>query len=370
MTTSIQCHELGNSVALHAPVSGAIVLSNDFGHRIAQGLNGGLTPQQIGAGIADRAEDLAEALQAVTVTLDAWDAAGLLMQDTPAFPDPVALQSAEAGLTLSGMGGTALCRMPDDVLRNQIQTVLGHMSGSGPVTSTLDAIPDADGYGIFRNGEAISGRIDLDAARFVLMREISEIACGVADVAAVFHAGCIAHNGRALILCGDSGNGKSTLTFGLVNAGCAYLGDDHVPLHRDGRRVMAFPTAAGVKAGAWDLPEIKSLQARYGLTAQSPRVGVRYLPLHLADSPDTGTDFPVSALVFPEFRPGQALSVTQIAPEQALIQALRAGSRLSASHRSNLAPLADFLNHVPAYQLRYGASDQSVAACLDLLNPC
>ncbi|THD76819.1 hypothetical protein E7681_02990 [Thalassobius vesicularis] len=366
----IHAHPLGEAVALHAPTSGAIVLSNEFGREIAKGVNDGLTAAQIAAELADPSER-AEAEAAIHQVLQAWDDAGLLHRTPLPFPDPVDHRPVPHWRDLGGLAGTAALHLPDGILAEQIDTVMGHMPAQpGRPVRRLEAVADRDGYGIFRDGDAITGRIDLDAARFVLMREVAEITCGAADVSAVFHAGCVARNGRALILCGDSGNGKSTLTFGLVNAGCAYLGDDHVPLHRDGRRVMAFATAAGVKAGAWDLPEIKSLQARYGLTAQSPRVGVRYLPLHLADGPDTGADFPVSALVFPEFRPGQPFSLTRIAPEQALIQALKAGSRLSASHRSNLAPLADFLNHVPAYQLRYGASDQSVTACLDLLNQC
>lgn len=367
---ALQIRPLGGSFAVASAVTGAVVLTNAFGRQIAEGVQAGLDAQGIAARIADHPDEVPEALDAVLHVLNAWEQAGLLARTALPFPDPVAYRPVSGPVfRFGGPHGTVAFRVPDAVLAEQVQTVLSGMEPLADQPDTLlDAVPDGDGFAIFRDGQAISGRIVLDAARFVLLREMAETACGADQVAAVFHAGAVARNGRALVICGDSGQGKSTLTFGLVAAGCAYLGDDHIPLHRDGRSVLAFPTAAGVKAGSWDLPEIRALQDMYGLTPNSPRVGVRYLPLGQAQAPQIGTKQPVRALIFPEFRPDAGFEMTRIEPEQALIQALNAGSRPSASHRGDIAPLADLLNHVPAYRLRYSSSEFSVPSCLDLLN--
>lgn len=365
----IDVQPIGGSYALLSPVTGAIVLTNGFGLRILAGWQAGLDAGAIAAQIADTPADQPEAQEAIETVLSAWDQAGLLTPQVPDFPDPVAFRTVSGEVRLGGPGGTALCQIPDPILAEQIRTVMGHMRPRpGHSDHRLTAVPDADGFGIFRDEVAISGRIDLDAARFVLMREVAETACGAAQVAAVFHAGCVALNDQALVLCGDSGQGKSTLTFGLVAAGCAYLGDDHVPLHRDGARVMAFPTAAGVKPGAWNLPEITALQQKFGLTLHSPRVGVRYIPLHQAGGPTVGQPLPVRAIVIPQFSPDSPPELTRVPPEQALIQALRAGSRVSRSHKGDIAPLVKLLNDVPCYRLVYSSSDQSVPACLNLLS--
>jgi hypothetical protein len=44
----------------------------------------------------------------------------------------------------------------------------------------------------------------------------------------VLHAGAIVHAGRVILLCGQSGRGKSTLTAAFANAGYTILGDDTV----------------------------------------------------------------------------------------------------------------------------------------------
>lgn len=367
---ALQIHPLGGSFVVASGVTGAVVLTNGFGRRIADAVRKGVSVPELAATLADHPDEIPDASAAIHQVLGEWEKAGLMARTALPFPDPVAYRPLGGPVfRYGGPQGTVAFRVPDAALAEQVQTVLRGMEPWADQPETLlEAVPDGDGFAIFRAGQAISGRVVLDAARFVLLREMAETACGADQVAAVFHAGAVARNGQALVICGESGQGKSTLTFGLVAAGCAYLGDDHIPLHRDGRSVLAFPTAAGVKAGSWDLPEIRALQDMYGMAPHSPRMGVRYLPLGQAQTPRIGTKLPVRALIFPEFRPGAAYEIARVEPEQALILALRAGSRPSGSHRGNIAPLADFLNHIPAYRLSYSSSEFSVPACLDLLN--
>lgn len=57
------------------------------------------------------------------------------------------------------------------------------------------------------------------------------------------HAAGLAANGRALLLPGTSGTGKSTLSVALARAGLGFLGDDTLFLatREEGLRVLAFP---------------------------------------------------------------------------------------------------------------------------------
>jgi hypothetical protein len=52
----------------------------------------------------------------------------------------------------------------------------------------------------------------------------------------VLHAGCVAQNGKAVGLLGNSGAGKSTATAALVERGCTLVSDDLIPL--DGRLIQ------------------------------------------------------------------------------------------------------------------------------------
>lgn len=75
------------------------------------------------------------------------------------------------------------------------------------------------------------------------------------------HAGCVARDGRGVVLAGTAGAGKSTLTFALARRGLELLGDDTLFL-RDGR-AHGFRDAIGVTdATRGRFPELRSLPPR------------------------------------------------------------------------------------------------------------
>jgi len=57
------------------------------------------------------------------------------------------------------------------------------------------------------------------------------------------HASCAALNGRAVLLCGESGAGKTSLAYACARRGWTYLSDDatHIVRGRDDRKVVGRP---------------------------------------------------------------------------------------------------------------------------------
>jgi serine kinase of HPr protein (carbohydrate metabolism regulator) len=53
------------------------------------------------------------------------------------------------------------------------------------------------------------------------------------------HASCIAIGGRAVLLAGSSGRGKSDLALRLIDRGAALISDDYTELRRSGGRLLA-----------------------------------------------------------------------------------------------------------------------------------
>jgi serine kinase of HPr protein (carbohydrate metabolism regulator) len=53
------------------------------------------------------------------------------------------------------------------------------------------------------------------------------------------HATCIACEGRAVLLCGSSGSGKSDLALRLIDGGARLVADDQVALRAEGGRIVA-----------------------------------------------------------------------------------------------------------------------------------
>jgi serine kinase of HPr protein (carbohydrate metabolism regulator) len=57
------------------------------------------------------------------------------------------------------------------------------------------------------------------------------------------HASCVAIGGRAVLLLGASGAGKSDLALRLIDRGALLVADDQVELHAAGARLLAAPPA-------------------------------------------------------------------------------------------------------------------------------
>jgi HPr Serine kinase C-terminal domain len=74
------------------------------------------------------------------------------------------------------------------------------------------------------------------------------------------HAACVEMNGHGVLLVGDSGAGKSSLSYACTQRGWTYISDDSVSLvlHKTGRSVLGNPQTIRFRPSAWSLfPELK-----------------------------------------------------------------------------------------------------------------
>jgi len=69
------------------------------------------------------------------------------------------------------------------------------------------------------------------------------------------HAASVARGGRAVVLAGRSGDGKSTLTAKLMQAGWDYVTDEQVTLDELDRNVIPYPRPLTLRQGVWHLFE-------------------------------------------------------------------------------------------------------------------
>ena len=64
------------------------------------------------------------------------------------------------------------------------------------------------------------------------------------DTSATLHASCVALEGRALLITGASGRGKSGLALQMMALGAGLVADDRTCLRRSGAAIIASPPAA------------------------------------------------------------------------------------------------------------------------------
>jgi len=108
------------------------------------------------------------------------------------------------------------------------------------------------------------------------------------------HAGCVALDGRGILLCGDSGAGKSSLSYACARAGWTFVADDMSLMLNDrcDRTVTGDSTRVRLRPSAAELfPEINGLRVP-PRAAGKPSIEIRTSEMsHVARAPCTAVDF-------------------------------------------------------------------------------
>nr|WP_249809787.1 serine/threonine protein kinase [Bradyrhizobium sp. 139] len=130
----------------------------------------------------------------------------------------------------------------------------------------------------FRGNDASIHRCEAGALAPTIKAHITERLIRSDRWVFAFHAASLATCGMGLLLCGQPGAGKSTLTLQLVDAGFQYAGDDVALIGPDGT-ICGIPFALTLKEGSWEL-----LSRLYGdwkdvTHCRSDGAQVRYLPI-------------------------------------------------------------------------------------------
>ncbi len=358
--SKLEVVDVGKSFAMHSPASGSIVLTNMLGRAV-------LDEILYGNGPGGLAEDEAKAISAI---VDDWKNAGLFDDRPRPFPRPP-LEVREAitqAVSYRSAKGQFSVETDSRKLTRELDEILfSYSDDAGEVgpAKTFRCVADKSGQlALSFQGKPIWSRTDRDEARFLLLKEAAQALCGESEVGAVLHGSAVSGpSGKVLAFIGESGQGKSTLSLGLVANGCHSLADDHIPLACDGRSVLAFPTAAAVKSTAYNLPEIRQLFGRFE-HHKSTRDGVTYI--HLPTGSPAGASKPISAVIVPQYMASTKPGLERVSPEEAFATCIRSGARPCRAS-PQISSISTLCNTVPFYLLKFSSSSQSIPICLDLL---
>lgn len=168
------------------------------------------------------------------------------------------------------------------------------------------------------------------------------------------HAAVVERDGRAMLLCGPSGQGKSTLSTLLCERGWRLMSDDAAPVRMDRDEVLAYPQTP-VKRVARD--RVREPNKRKGLERQRVSLDTARFRLEPAE---------IGCAAFLEFIPGEAASIRALLPGETALEILRNASNL-VDHRANgMTRAAAMARSLPGFLLQYGYSP-AAAEILDAL---
>ena len=132
---------------------------------------------------------------------------------------------------------------------------------------TLDRA-DAGRFRLVVDGRVATDDADRDQAIVQLLHELDDLAASEAGEALTFHAGAVARDGRAILVAGQSGRGKSTLTGALVRRGWSYLTDEVTVVRLEDHRILPYPKALDLDDGSRKLLRIRRAAVDLGAAKQ------------------------------------------------------------------------------------------------------
>ncbi len=187
------------------------------------------------------------------------------------------------------------------------------------------------------------------------------------------HAGCVAREGRAVLLCGDSRSGKSSLAYACARRGWTFVSDDASPLLRrsaGARIVVGGPHRIRLRPDARDLfPELAPFEpAIRGNGKLSLQIPTRELSISTA--PCAAADSIVLLRRIPRSDAGSLKrSIAHMRPierSQVREHCEKWFYRWDPPvHREQHTAFEDFLNGVRAFSLEYSDLDAAIDALND-----
>jgi hypothetical protein len=215
---------------------------------------------------------------------------------------------------------------------------------------------------VWLNRSALKNRLYL---RHNFLEKVVYLLLG-ASVVTDLHAGCVSKNGKGILLCGDSGAGKTTLSYACARAGWTYTSDDtsylinrfNVP------RVIGHAHRVRFRPAAKELfPELEHREI-------SPRMEGKAsieVPMGELFPIDVATEATVSAVVYLNRYPGANATLIPLPDRTAterMCKELYSAGEIRTKHEKVLEKLAT----IPTFKLQYCELDQAIEKLALLTN--
>ncbi len=224
----------------------AIFELNDTAADIWRSLEEGVPAEAISASFAGHGVDAQEARAYVEAALGEWERLGLILPSPP----PASASSREHVSQVVVLPGLHVRIDYPSARAFPAATVFRHLEVRREAADILlQLVEHGDRIHLFRNGDWIQSCAPDELPTMLKGQLLTEVLDhGGYELA--LHAASLVRGDRVLLLCGNPGAGKTTLTLALVHAGFGFAGDDVTLLDARGHG-LGLPFAPAVKAGAW-----------------------------------------------------------------------------------------------------------------------
>ena len=240
-------------------------------------------------------------------------------------------------------------------VRKAVETHFRFCSGiSGPVIADykITTTNDTD-FSVSVDGSVLFSTITFEQVLWYLMQDCITRLNSASQLELVFHAAALSKRDRGLILCGQSGCGKSSLTTRLVTDGWKYLTDEVIALPIDAGKISGFCRSIVLKPGSSFLWQrlLGQVELTDGLL-RFKNNSIWITPTLLNNSAVRATVVP-RMLVFPQYGPETQFKPKRLGSAEALFRLLQCLVNARNFTDSGMGATTHLARQVSAYSLEY-----------------
>lgn len=294
----------------------------------------------------------AQVLGFVRQAADAWLRGGQL------YPVEVLSAETRAELTFELDELRLDIRVCGDAEAVPVLSVFGQFASEAQAERSI-ALAGLGGLVFMLDGEQPLGAWDERSWIPELKARITELYANAAVGGFLAHGALLSRGGEGLLLCGEPGGGKTTLSVALAAHGFDYHGDDIARIDAAGRAAGA-PFCPALKSGAWTLlrGRVEGLD-ELPVYLRSDGQEVRYLPVPAADR----RAIAIGAVLLLDRRANGAANVEAVQPLDVLRAILASAYSVRGEiDAGTLQSLAATVSAARCGRLTYAALDEAVRA--------
>lgn len=229
----------------------------------------------------------------------------------------------------------------------------------GPIIADykITTVSDTE-FSVSRDGSDLFSKINFDQVLWHLMQDAIAQLNGISTTHLVFHAAALSHLDRGLILCGQSGSGKSSLAAWLVASGLQYLTDEVISVPTQGDEISGFCRSMILKRGSDFIWRRWLAQSESDELLQFEDGSAWVAPTLLNASAVRGQVKP-RVLIFPRYVAGTEFQAEPLTSAKTLFNLLQCLVNARNFPDHGMAVTTQLASHVSAFSLIY--SDIEIA---------
>ncbi len=184
----------------------------------------------------------------------------------------------------------------------------------------------------------------------------------------IIHAAMLERHGKGIILVGEPGAGKSTLSAALMQEGWRLLSDEITVIDAE-RQLRPVPRPVSLKNSAIDLIHQRYADAILTDTAHNTTKGnVAHLKPSASSLQQAGETVAPALILFPRYSAGTSLRIARISRGDTLMRMVEGAFNYHLLGAEGFERLADTIEHCACHELEYSELDALIPALDSLVD--